>query len=276
MPTVTAGSAELYYELTGSTGDPVVLVHGSWVDHHTFDALVPPLSQYLQLLTYDRRGHGRSLGPSRSRPVRDDAGDLAALLESIDFYPVHLVAHSYGGAVALRLAADRPEMVRSLSVHEVPFAGLLLDDPATAIEAEEILARVRTFQGQVRAGDPEGAARGITDAFSLVPGAWARLRPAVRSVLLRHADRWCEEFDDPEAIRPEPRDLADLLLPVLLTQGDLSPPFLHRINAALARSMRNVLVRTLSECGHVPQVTQPLQYAGLLGNFLLERNVPVT
>jgi pimeloyl-ACP methyl ester carboxylesterase len=227
-------------------------------------------------VTYDRRGHGQSTGPPRRNPVRDDARDLAGLLESVNLYPVHLVAHSYGGAVALRLAVDRPEMVRSIAIHEVPFAGLLLDDPATASEAEQVLAAMRKLQGRVRASDPEAAARGVTEAFSLQPGAWERLAPSVRAMFLRHADRWCEEFDDPEAIRPDPAELSELLLPVLLTQGEVSPPFLHRIHLSLARSLRNATLLTLPDSGHAPQVTQPLQYAGVLGTFLLERNVPVT
>jgi len=276
MPTITVAGASLYYETTGPAGDPVVLVHGSWVDHHSFDRLLVPLAQSLQVLTYDRRGHGRSTGPARTHPVRDDARDLAGLLESADFYPVHLVAHSYGGAVAFRLAVDRPELVRSVCVHEAPFVGLLGDDPATAGEAERVLAVLRSLQATARAGDAEGAARGIADAFSLQPGAWDRLPEAVRTTFLLHVDRWCEEYDDPEALRPDPRELSDLLVPTLLTQGAQSPPFLHRITAALAGSLRNGTVLTLSEAGHVPQLTDPLEYAGLLGTFLLERNVPVT
>jgi pimeloyl-ACP methyl ester carboxylesterase len=187
-----------------------------------------------------------------------------------------LVAHSYAGAVAFRLAVDRPEMVRSLSVHEAPYAGLLEDDPATSTEADRVLGLLRELQARVRAGDAEGAARGVTDAFSLQPGAWDRLPSAVRATFLHHADRWCEEFDDPEAVRPDSRELSDLLVPVLLTQGELSPPFVHRVTAKLAGALRNAGVQTLTDAGHVPQVTEPLQYAGLLGVFLLERNVPVT
>ena len=82
----------------------------------------------------------RDTGPVRTHPARDDAGDLAQLLESLDLYPVHVVAHSYGGAVALRLALDRSEMVRSLALHEPPFVGLLEEDPATAPEAERLWA----------------------------------------------------------------------------------------------------------------------------------------
>ncbi len=276
MPTTELGEVRLYHETHGSGGDPTVLVHGSLVDHHTWDSVLPMLGQSLEVLVYDRRGHGQSEGPPRSHPVRDDAADLVALLESLDLFPVHVIAHSYAGAVALRLAIDRPEMVRSLTLHEPPFVGLLDLDPATAPEAERLLAEVRSIQARVRSGDTEGAVRSIIDSFSGHEGAWKRLTPRTRAIFQSLAHRWSEELDDPEAIRPDLAALDELLPPVLLTSGELSPPPVRRINSALAHALRNVQVRDLERVGHVPQVTDPAQYAGVVMAFLLERNVPVS
>jgi pimeloyl-ACP methyl ester carboxylesterase len=276
MPKVRVRDVELAFERTGTGGDPVVLVHGSYVDRHTWDPVVPGLSQALHVLAYDRRGHGESsLGP-RPSPVRDDAEDLGALLTELDHFPAHVIAHSYGGAVALRLAADRPEMVRSLAVHEIPFVGLLEDDPTTAPEAERLEAGVLAMRTLIRDGHPEAAAEQLVDQFSTEPGAWGRLPPAARAGFVRHADRWAEEYGDPEAIRPDPTALRELLIPVLLTEGTLSPPFLRRIMQQLAERIRNVKLQELPGAGHAPQLTRPHQYVGLLVNFLLERNVPVT
>jgi pimeloyl-ACP methyl ester carboxylesterase len=276
MPVVSVRGTELYYEVRGSSGDPTLLLHGSLVDHHCWDAIVAPLAQNLQVVVYDRRSHGRSTGPIRVHPVRDDAADLAGLLEKTDLYPAHIIAHSYGGAVALRLAIDRPEMVRSLAVHETPFVGLLEDDPVSAQEARRLLLGIRKIQDLIHAGDLPTAVQEVVEAFSTESGAWNRLRPEAQQQLIQNARRWSEEFDDPEAIRPEGRGLADLLVPVLLTSGERSPPFLRRVNAALAQSLRNASVLTIPDAGHVPHITSPHQYAGLLLNFLLERNVPTT
>jgi pimeloyl-ACP methyl ester carboxylesterase len=276
MPTVSIGDVELYYERHGSSGDPTLLLHGSLVDHHSWDAIVTPLAQNLEVMAYDRRGYGSSKGPIRAHPVRDDAADLAGLLEKTNLYPVHVVAHSYGGAVAFRLAMDRPEMVRSLAVHEPPFVGLLEDDPVAAEEAKRLVLGIRTIQSLIRAGDLPVALAGIVDAFSTEGGAWGRLRPETQQEFIRNAPRWGEEFGDPDAIRPDRGGLMDLLVPVLLTSGERSPPFLRRVNAALAGSVRNASVLAIPEVGHVPHITAPQQYAGLLLNFLLERNVPTT
>ncbi len=276
MPSREVGTVHLQYEVHGRHGDPLVLIHGSLVDHHAWDAVVGPLSQSLEVLSYDRRGHGESVGPGRTHPVRNDTEDLAGLLESLDMMPAHLVAHSYAGAVALRLAHDHPEMVRSLALHEPPFVGLLAEDPASQTEAERSLTEIRALQRRVRAGDLEGAARDLVGAFSQREGAWDRLPPARRAEFIARAPRWAEELEDPEALRPDPQTLRELFHPVLLTTGELSPPLVRHIADLLARSLRNVTRRQLPDVGHAPHVTAPLQYVGLLQTFLLERNVPVS
>lgn len=276
MPSVRVGDSQLSYELLGETGDPVVLVHGSLVDHHNWDLVAPSLAQGLEVVSYDRRGHGASVGPPRSHAVRDDAQDLAGLLETTNHYPAHVVAHSYGGAVAFRLALDHPELVRSIAVHEPTFVALLRADPSTQPEAERLLEGVRELRARARAGDLDGAARGVVEAFSVQEGAWDRLPAPVREGFRRNAPRWAEEFQDPESVGLDTAHLSELMLPVLLSSGELSPPFLGRINQALAGHLKNVVVRVLPDAGHAPQVTRPQQYVGLLMTFLLERNVPVT
>lgn len=276
MPNVSVRDIELYYERHGSAGDPTLLIHGSLVDHHTWDPIVAPLAQSLEVLAYDRRGYGQSKGPIRVHAVRDDAADVAALLEETNLYPVHIVAHSYGGAVGFRLAMDRPEMVRSLVVHETPFVGLLEDDPVGAAEAKRMILGIHAIRALIREGDLGTAVALIVDAFSAEGGAWDRLRPEVQQQFIRNAPRWSEEFGDPDAIRPDRRGLGDLLVPVWLTCGEKSPPFLGRVNASLAASLRNAHVLAIPDVGHVPHITAPHQYAGLLLNFLLERNVPST
>ena len=275
MPIAEFASTRLSYRLSGH-GDPTVFVHGSLVDRSTWARVEPGLAQSLTVLSYDRRGHGESTGPLRVRPVRDDAHDLAGLLETLDLFPVHVIAHSYGGAVALRVAIDRPEMVRSLTMHEPPSIGLLEADPATAPEAERLLAGTQLVQEMVRQGGREDAAREIVNAFSVEAGAWDRLAESTRATLIGHLDRWSEEVSDPEATHPDPAELAELLVPVMLTTGERSPPFLHRTSARLAECLRNVTVRDLPGAGHVPHLTQPDQFIALVHGFLVERNVPVT
>lgn len=60
MPIDKINDVNLYWELAGRKGEPLVLVHGSWGDHHNWDGVVSELSKTFRVLTYDRRGHSKS------------------------------------------------------------------------------------------------------------------------------------------------------------------------------------------------------------------------
>ncbi len=81
MPEQRINGANLFYELTGS-GDPLVLVHGSWVDHSSWQLVVPDLTRSFRVMTYDRRGHSLSERPLGQGSRREDEEDLVALMEA--------------------------------------------------------------------------------------------------------------------------------------------------------------------------------------------------
>ena len=268
------GAMVLSYETLGEQGDPVVLIHGSLVDRTSWLAVFAPLAVGLQVTAYDRRGYGESTGPRRIRAVRDDAQDLSELLETTGLFPAHLVAHSYAGAVALRLAADRPELVRSLALHEPPLIGLLGSGPAESPDARQWIDLLERLLGAVRSGEEERAAREVVDAFSARKGAWKRLPPEARAQAIRYIGLWADEFSDPEATEPVRASLRELYIPVLLTTGAQSPPIVQQMAGALAAELTNATLRTLPETGHAPHITGPDRYLGILTTFLLERIVP--
>jgi pimeloyl-ACP methyl ester carboxylesterase len=272
MTTISTPHSVLAFSRAGTQGDPAVLVHGSWSDHHVWDRVVPGLAPALQVLTYDRRGYGESRGDPRAAPVRDDAGDLAALLEATDLWPAHLVAHSYAAAVAFRLAVDRPELVRSLAVHEPPFLSLVGDDPTLGTEAAGIRETIHRLQASVRGGRPAEAIAGLAPLLTSGGGPVA---PALERALTPFALAWAEEFDDPAAFGPTAGELAAFDLPVLVTSGSESPPLLRAVAERTAGHLANAHWSLVSDAGHNPQLTDPDRFVALLGLFLLERNVPV-
>lgn len=112
---------------TGSVGadatnvnTPIVLIHGLAASQaFWFAAGAPVLSVMGPCLMYDLRGHGKTDTPETGYGVGTMAEDLAALLEARDLKRVHLVAHSFGGMIALAFALRHPDHVASLTLVDV-------------------------------------------------------------------------------------------------------------------------------------------------------------
>jgi len=92
----------------------LVLLHGTGCDSRTWDPVREPLSRKRLVLTPDLPGHGRSPKPRGHYDYALYLDYLTRWLDALELGPVNLVGHSLGGALAVRLALDRPDLVRSV------------------------------------------------------------------------------------------------------------------------------------------------------------------
>jgi len=267
VATIHANGVELFYEVTGS-GDPLVLVHGSWVDHSTWAAVVSGLAESFQVLTYDRRGHSNSERPNSQGSVHEDADDLEALLEALDLSEAHIVTNSYGGNIAMRLAVKRPELIRSLAMHEPPIFDLLADDPESAPLLEQNQTSLESVGSLIAEGDHEGAARRFVDEVAFGPGTWeSELPPELRSLFVRNAPTCLDELRDPDALGSDLGGLSRFPKPVLLTDGTESPPIFPKIVDILDRTFPNARRDTYEGAAHVAHLTHPEAFTKTVGEF---------
>jgi pimeloyl-ACP methyl ester carboxylesterase len=258
----------LHHLRTGDEGPPLVLVHGSWVDHQDWSGVVGDLAHAYQVVTYDRRGHSRSERQPGQGSLDEDAGDLAALIEKLDLAPAHVVGNSFGGSVALRLASRRPELFRSLSVHEPPLIDLLDIRAETRPMARAVRALIGGVADQIAEGDAAGGTRRFVEEIALGPGAWDGLPPELRQVFLNNAPTWLDETRDPQGFGVDLQALAAFGRPVLLTRGDQSPPMFAPILDVLATALPQARRVTLPGAGHVPHQSHPATFVSVLRSFL--------
>ncbi len=116
MPLITASNGtELFYELRGPAGAPVVAFSNSiGTTHRMWDAQAQALTGRYRVLRYDTRGHGGSPVAAGPTDIEMLADDLAGLLDALDVGRTHVVGLSLGGMTAQSLAARRPDRVHGL------------------------------------------------------------------------------------------------------------------------------------------------------------------
>lgn len=112
---------EMYYEVHGSGGTPLILLHGGLLHggiaaSETFAPLIPELSAGRQVIAVHLHGHGHTVDIDRPLSYELMADDVAALIEHLDIEQADLLGYSLGGGVALQTAIRHPELVRKLVV----------------------------------------------------------------------------------------------------------------------------------------------------------------
>lgn len=113
MPHFDGRGFKIHYVEEGR-GPSVVFAHGFLFDHTMFAAQFEELPDRYRCLAWDMRGHGRSECPPGPWSMQDLVVDLIAFIEGTNAAPCHLVGFSIGGMIAVRLALQREDLVRSL------------------------------------------------------------------------------------------------------------------------------------------------------------------
>ncbi|MCI4324268.1 MAG: alpha/beta hydrolase [Thermoplasmata archaeon] len=267
MPNLNLGTFELRYEETGVRGEPVLLIHDSWGDHHQCDAIAARLSSTCRVLSYDRRGHGASSSPGGSVALADQVGDLSTLLSIAGGGARHVVGFGVGGTVALQLALVRPDLVRSLHVHEPSLVGILASDSMTTSESAAARALEASVAARLRAGDHRGAAETYVEGVSSEKGAWAGLPPVVQASFVANAPASLLETVDPTTQSMDLARFSGYRDPILVTGGTRSSPIFAAINERVSDAFYGAARHSFDGAGHFPHVTHPDDSARLIGEF---------
>lgn len=238
-------------------GRPLVAVHGVSLDHSAWDGVRPALERVAAVIAVDRRGHGASDPGPATHSLDLEVADLTAVVASSPA-PVDVLAHSYGGLVALE-AARRGLPTRRLIVYE-PSIG---DDPCLPAVADRVAALVDQ-------GETERAAESLLVERSGVP---AEAIPAVRElplwpIVMRGVEVFPREAAAMIAYRFEPERFAELAVPTLILVGEESPAWRHEALTALDSALPRGELRILAGQGHLATHTAPDLLAGEIAGFL--------
>ncbi|NLU74003.1 alpha/beta fold hydrolase [Streptomyces sp. HNM0575] len=251
----------LSHDISGDGGPALVLLHSSVCDRRMWDPQWPVLvNAGYRVVRCDFRGFGDS-------PVADgpysDAGDVADLLDHLGIERAALVGASYGGQVALEVAATCPGAVTALVLLCAAMPGHV---PGAALrsfaEREDALFAADDLAGAVE----------LNVETWLGPEASDEVREEVRR-MQRHAFevQWAakEEFAPTEA----QVDLARIKAPCLAVSGAHDLADFREIAARLPKQISSAHHLELPWAGHLPGLEQPDTVADLLTRFLREAAV---
>ena len=264
--TVRVNGVDLFYDVAGS-GEPLVLVHGMWTDHSSWQFVVPQLAEAFRVLTYDRRGYSRSERPPAQGSRRTDEDDLAALIEAFDLAPAHLVGNSHGASISLGLASRRPDLVRSVVAHEPSLLRTASGNAQLRPMMAQTQATLEAVACQLRAGDIEAGVAKFIEEVALGAGMWEQIPVESRRMFMHNAPTFLDSMGDPCWADLDLETLTRCGVPVLLTDGRQSPPWLPAVVTEIARVVAGVGRHTFAGSGHAPHLTEPDEHVRTICEF---------
>ncbi|GAA0514493.1 alpha/beta hydrolase [Paractinoplanes deccanensis] len=247
------------------TGPAVLMLHGSGpgtTGSGAWGTTAQALGSSWRLVAPDQAGFGRTPLPPGSRGgLQLWTAQAAGLMDALGAERYAVVGHSMGGAVALALAAARPQQVtRVVAVSTMGAPGAPLSPeldavwaaPAGRPGARDMLSRLVLDQALVT----DAAVDARAAAMRAGAAAFASLFPPPRA-------RWAGDLTLSAAA------LATIRAPVLLVHGadDRITP-LGTAALPLLGHLADVRLHVLGRCGHVPAIEHPHEFRQLLSCFL--------
>lgn len=244
---------ELQYAIAG-TGEPIVFLHGFGLDLGMWDPQWSAFSSNYRTLRYDLRGYGGSSAPAGRYSHVDDFIALTGFLKS---RPAHLVGLSLGGRLALRVAAQMPTAVRSLTLVDTALDG----HDWSAAWSQRWRAMIAAAQTDLSRAKQMWLEHDLFET--------ARARPAVAEALdamIRRYSGWHFQSEDPGVgpSRPIIEVLSKISAPTLVMVGGLDLPDFQAIARRLTTEMPSATLSVIPNVGHMPNLEDPLEFNRLV------------
>lgn len=271
---ITLNGLRLHYTEWGSPSKPTLLMlHGLNVTCHTWDPFARKLQENYHVICPDLRGHGDSDWAREGYRVRQFANDIHGFIDALGTGPLHLVGHSNGVRVAIAVAGERPEMIRTLALSD---AGPQ-NSTSGAVAMRDFLTETTNLRGF----------RNEEEARAFYFGYHPEWQPEFIDLHVRHQLRrnWAGKLvpkQDPDLqwiagsiSLPDVKYLwkmaAKLTMPTLLMAGRTS----NVIDAAVVEKMLATMPNsrgTWFEAGHYFLREKPQEFLDCLQGFLSEHD----
>jgi pimeloyl-ACP methyl ester carboxylesterase len=236
---VVVGGYPVRYKVAGQQGEPVVLVHGLSGSTRWWAENVETLSRRYRVYLVDLPGFGAMRRAPLRLGVQSATGWLIRWIEATALGSAHLVGHSMGGQICLRVAVERPDLVKRLA----------LVAPAVWFVRGSLFARIVPLVGETRQFSPWFIATLSYDALRAGP-----------LTLLRSAHDLLRQQVEQE--------LAGIQTPTLLIWGERDGLVPVSVGYELRRLIPQSRLLVLKGANHVPMFHDPRRFNAALLHFL--------
>ncbi len=260
---IRCNGVELAVEDSGGGGAAVLFSHGLLYSLRMWDAQIAALRTRFRCIAYDHRGQGQSETPASGLDMDTLTDDAVALIESLRIGPLHFVGQSMGGFVGMRLAARRPELVRSLA----------LLDTSAGPEPPENLPRYRRLEWVARW---IGVRPVVGRVMAIMHGESARRDPACAADLRRWREHLLslDRVAMPRAVEGVLRRegvmplLPRIRCPTLVMVGEEDTAAVPARAAEVAAGITGARLVRIPRAGHMSPIDAPEAVTSELRAFL--------
>ena len=268
MANIKTCGARLFYSEHGS-GTPVILLHASASNGGQWKSLVNHLSRRWKVIVPDLPGYGGSQDPVAAG-FRGLESHALAVLDLIEHFGghAHVVGHSMGGSVAMRLAVGVPECLQSLTVIEPTCFHLLRAGNSTD---QDLFGEIQSLSRRVAAAAVDGEVnvgmRRFVDYWN-GQGTWAMMQPSQRIKAAQRIGRVTADFSAGLAENWSVEQLRELLSPLVVISGTASPEPAKRTAEVIAGATTNSRHQIITGAGHMLPLTHSMETAALISRTL--------
>lgn len=249
MPSAMASGGHIHAVTRGAGSDHLVFVHGAGGNRLLWGRQVAALAHGHRVTALDLPGHGRSRPPGRTS-IGDYAADIEGFLDGVVPPAVVLIGHSMGGAIALTVALDRPDLVRGLVL--VSTGARLRVSPALLDGLAADFNATIQWAGTVVCGPA------LHDRVLLA--CVDAMRESGQATVLGDF-RACDAFD----VRNR---LAEIRVPVLVICGSEDQTTPPKYSANLADQITGARLELIRGAGHMAMLQQPQAVSRAVTGFL--------
>lgn len=243
---------------TEHSNAPIIALHSSASNSGQWSSLKADLEGRFDVHAFDLPGYG-------SAPLTSDGSRKGAACSAVPVIKeiekvgraVHLVGHSNGGGIAIKVALMRPDLVKSLTVYEpAAFHFLEYGDSADRSLFQQIQ---KISELVTAAAEEDDASAGMEHFLDFWNGAgfWDRLLLAAKQTFAGAISSIRADFANGFAETWELADLSMLKMPALVMTGLESPELTQHVAVAIANALPMARIALLPELGHMAPIFQP-------------------